>query len=152
MMSDALISDAAINAAIDALSCLLEDCQTERAAVRKALKTAHTTTTTDVIELRVKTVSKFEGTPGPWAVGGGHDFFQVGTADAPDSRPCIVFWTGFDSSERPIKEQYANARLIAAAPDLLEAVTATLTDCADLLPDHYFELLATAKELAEGSS
>ena len=97
-------------------------------------------------------MENFKGTPGPWAVGGTRDFFQVGTADAPDGRPCIVFWTGFDSSDQPVEEQRANARLIAAAPDLLEAISVTLADCADLLPDRHFELLAAAKELAEGSS
>ncbi|MNS62737.1 hypothetical protein D3C71_1285740 [compost metagenome] len=59
-------------------------------------------------------MSKFKGTPGPWAVATGS-----------------VYGPGFDgvcsmlgSITRPIPK--ANARLIAAAPDLLEALQRTL--------------------------
>jgi hypothetical protein len=37
------------------------------------------------------------------------------------NRPNIVDWTGFDGCDLPLDQQIANARLIAAAPDLLDA-------------------------------
>ena len=64
-------------------------------------------------------------TKGPWSLFVGDDgkTIQVDIAPRPTGkRPCIVFWTGFDACDLPIEEQIANARLIAAAPDLLEAL------------------------------
>lgn len=59
------------------------------------------------------------------------------------------YWLGSENGT-PIGtvHEEPDARLIAAAPELLEAVTAVLADCADILPDHYFELLAAAKAKA----
>jgi hypothetical protein len=56
-------------------------------------------------------------TPGPWAV----KFNGPAPEVRGDSKTAIVNWRGFDDSFRPIAEHRANARLIAAAPDLLRA-------------------------------
>lgn len=59
-------------------------------------------------------------TPGPWSayIGGGVISVCIG-AIPNGKRPCIVEWPGFDSCDLPLAQQKANARLIAAAPDLL---------------------------------
>lgn len=62
-------------------------------------------------------------TPGPWSsfIAGRTISISIGN-DANGRVPCVIGWTGFDSCGLPLKEQAANARLIAAAPDLLEAL------------------------------
>ena len=67
-------------------------------------------------------------TPGPWHVGNG-DVFADGTAasDFDDRVICAIGKSGFRSHEyAPVQahkpEGQANARLIAAAPDLLNAL------------------------------
>lgn len=58
-------------------------------------------------------------TPAPWRVGGNlKGFFDVRTDT---TAPPIVNWMGFDDSWRLREEHLANARLIAAAPELLAA-------------------------------
>lgn len=37
-------------------------------------------------------------------------------------REVIVFWTGFDSSDRPIHERKANAKFISHAPDMVRLI------------------------------
>ena len=56
-------------------------------------------------------------TPGPW------NLFSRGTTIAVhvDGACEVVGRPGFDDSDRPISEHEANARLIAASPDLLWA-------------------------------
>jgi len=63
-----------------------------------------------------------ENKRGPWSA------FIMGKTVAVDigphptgNRPNIVDWTGFDGCDLPLDQQIANARLIAAAPDLLDA-------------------------------
>lgn len=64
-------------------------------------------------------------TPGPWFVFESRKTLQVGTAPAPgETRYAVVHWAGFDATDKPLKEQAANAHLIAAAPDLLAALEA----------------------------
>jgi hypothetical protein len=56
-------------------------------------------------------------TPGPWKAWHSGKTVEI-ISDEGHGKP-IVKWTGFDGCNRPLKEQVANARLIAAAPDLL---------------------------------
>lgn len=56
-------------------------------------------------------------TPGPWTA----NFVEPAPEVRAESGPAVVAWMGFDDSNRAIKEHQANARLIAAAPDLLHA-------------------------------
>ena len=76
-------------------------------------------------------MSEAKHTPGPWAV------FPDSVSEAPEDHVAVVIWPNRGSDEdavcevygeltgpdyeRPLAEQMANARLIAAAPDLLEA-------------------------------
>lgn len=68
-------------------------------------------------------MSETKFTKGPWSA------FCVGSTVAVDIGPkptgagtCIVSWPGFDSCNLPLREQKANAHLIAAAPELYEAL------------------------------
>ena len=70
-------------------------------------------------------------TPGPWRVVGpitrkGFRLPQPSIADA--SGRCVIHWGGFDGLERSKQEMRANQRLIAAAPELLEACRAALAE------------------------
>lgn len=69
-------------------------------------------------------------TPGPWAAFVDRQSKTVAVnigAEPNGRRPCIVDWVGFDSCGLPLNQRIANARLIAAAPDLLEALKAMLS-------------------------
>lgn len=58
---------------------------------------------------------------GPWKVYDDRRYPNP-TIEVQDRRgKPIVHWMGFDSSDRLVKYKRANARLIAAAPDLLAA-------------------------------
>lgn len=70
-------------------------------------------------------MKKFKGTPGPWQV---VDTYQEYNSEGPQ----IIVWDGDEQAAGPIcdmgemgdmnyGESLANAKLIAAAPDLLEA-------------------------------
>ena len=64
-------------------------------------------------------------TPGPWSAYVDRSTKTIAVDIGPDphgGRPCIVDWTGFDGCDLPLNQRIANARLIAAAPDLLEAL------------------------------
>lgn len=63
-------------------------------------------------------------TPGPWMAWHAGRTVEV-VNDEGHNKP-IVKWTGFDGCNRPLKEQIANARLIAAAPELLAAAELNL--------------------------
>ncbi len=63
-------------------------------------------------------------TPGPWVVKGSNVFSQHGWQDTPIAQPCIN--PGIAASE-------ANARLIAAAPELLAAAEKVVNNCHFLL-------------------
>ncbi len=59
-------------------------------------------------------------TPGPWMAFIKGDTIAVHHNGTPD----VVKWGGFDDSHRSLTEHAANALLIAAAPELLEAAQA----------------------------
>jgi hypothetical protein len=67
-------------------------------------------------------------TPGPWRIfnaGRGRTLSIHGPrGELGTNEDCVVNWPGFDSCDKPKRERVANARLIAAAPDLLEALEA----------------------------
>ena len=66
-------------------------------------------------------------TPGPWRLFNSNGVLCVKSSD-PDSKNEVVHWSGFDGSHYP-KATVANARLIAAAPDLLKALKTLLRFC-----------------------
>jgi hypothetical protein len=102
-------------------------------------------------------MNKFKGTPGPWQV--------VDTYEDYNEDSGIIIWDGDEQASGPIcdmgemgdmnyAEALANAHLIAAAPDLLEALvlaTANLEALAmERFGDHWlkcnsYELLEKAK-------
>lgn len=57
-------------------------------------------------------------TPGPWRVSQHGRFFDVLSSE----KTPIVKWAGFDDCDRATQEHVANARLMAAAPEMLEAL------------------------------
>lgn len=61
--------------------------------------------------------TKSKHTPGPWTIG---DFLQTGNMDirSPDKEVCLLRYRKSKTND----EVYANAALIAAAPDLLSAL------------------------------
>ena len=75
-------------------------------------------------------MSEAKHTPGPWEIIIDDDGNPLSgrpmVAAAPELDCAIVHWDGFQQqfweSARGKKEMHANARLIAAAPDLLEAL------------------------------
>ncbi len=66
-------------------------------------------------------------TAGPWSVFVGSRVVQIDIGADPSGRsPCVVSWPGFDNTGLTADENRANARLIAAAPDLLDGCNALL--------------------------
>lgn len=60
-------------------------------------------------------------TPGPWKAFLKNGIVAVTTASGKE----VIHWSGFDSSEFSTNTDEANARLIAAAPELLDALNKT---------------------------
>ncbi len=90
-------------------------------------------------------------TPGPWNVdletgeivaGKDKDFAVLGTIYGADDFPC--------SEDDISAECKANAHLIAAAPELLEAAKKALEDCVDLIATEAGIALEKAIAKAEG--
>ena len=65
-------------------------------------------------------------TPGPWNIDEKLEGQTCITSKQHDSFAEPIICRVFDSSHVPLHEQEANARLIAAAPELLEALLALL--------------------------
>lgn len=64
-------------------------------------------------------------TPGPWFAFIKGEVIAVGIGNKRKDVDAIVHWTGFDACHVGFDEQAANAKLIAASPDLLEAARQT---------------------------
>jgi len=60
-------------------------------------------------------------TPGPWFAGGMSDIFAECQEDEEGPIASVHDRDGTATDEDPIQESFANAALIAAAPELLEA-------------------------------
>lgn len=79
-------------------------------------------------------------TPGPWFLLESDGVLQISDSEKHGNKAAIVHWAGFDAGDKTKKAKRANARLIAAAPDLLDALEAMLREftgqnyCA---PDEY---------------
>tara|TARA_R100001594_G_scaffold79484_1_gene114158 strand:+ start:651 stop:947 length:297 start_codon:yes stop_codon:yes gene_type:complete len=58
-------------------------------------------------------------TPGPWEASEGHPS-DVWHVDMPNRWYSVIVSRGEDDWDMPVEEVQANARLIAAAPDMLE--------------------------------
>ncbi|MCE1001859.1 hypothetical protein [Pseudomonas sp. NMI1173_11] len=91
-------------------------------------------------------------TPGPWRVGR-HSSEVI--ADMPADPPfrgmtddCVKHYGGYLVAESCAAD---DARLIAAAPELLEALENLENDCGQI-PDHAWELIQSAIAKARGNS
>ncbi len=62
-------------------------------------------------------------TPGPWFSYAKGTVIAVGTGRTGKAIDAIVHWSGFDACHVELAEQKANAKLIAAAPEMLRVLT-----------------------------
>ena len=78
-------------------------------------------------------MKEFKGTPGPW-IASTYDR-SIGPASREDDQSygmiLPVAWVAFDGDQR---YQQQNANLIAAAPELLEALQFIINDCSRMIP------------------
>lgn len=89
-------------------------------------------------------------TPGPWHVLLSNGVaFEIGDDSNPNK--ANVLCTRYGWEERAA-EMLANGRLMAAAPDLLEAARKALTECVDLIATPAGEALEAAIAKATGSA
>ena len=72
-------------------------------------------------------MNEFKGTPGPWEVEDNGYFYDINAVRGTVGNVCSsASW--FDNDEHRGPVAMANAQLIAAAPELLEALTSTLDE------------------------
>lgn len=95
-------------------------------------------------------------TPGPWALASsGANCFTVHADDSASivayTMPRFKVSKGHAEPTSPSEEDWANARLIAAAPELLEALEAIVAE-SDKLPEHQFQLAVAAIAKAKGGA
>lgn len=87
-------------------------------------------------------------TPGPWALNAllmeHTDQLEIASAQVDGPHVASVTVTGKGNSRSIKPEQLANARLIAAAPDLLVALQALLDPATNEDDARYYEALKTA--------
>jgi len=115
------------------------------------LEAAANSTRTEAEVRAARVPAKAAHTPGPWVVGGkdnitvytsGHrGTYHHRTADCP-------YWSDRDLGPTKAQAQ-ANARLIAASPDLLAALQAIILE-SDKLPEDQFRMAAAAIAKATG--
>jgi hypothetical protein len=93
-------------------------------------------------------------TPGPWVLirCGGRDDSAVATIEpAPETMETPNYWTV--ASANPLRDEWqANARLIAAAPDLLEAAKEALEELYRVSPSRAAPKLRAAIAKSEAAS
>ena len=98
-------------------------------------------------------MKEFKGTPGPWEVEDNGYFYDINAVRGTVGNVCSsASW--FDNDEHRGPVAMANAHLIAAAPELLEALTSTLDEIGFWLAQQKPELRdklvsAVAKALGE---
>ena len=98
-------------------------------------------------------MKEFKGTPGPWEVEDNGYFYDINAVRGTVGNVCSsASW--FDNDEHRGPVAMANAHLIAAAPELLEALTSTLDEIGFWLSQQKPELRdklvsAVAKALGE---
>jgi len=74
-------------------------------------------------------MKKLKHTPGPWSAFIAGNTVAVDIGAVPHgTKPNIVDWQGFDGCDLPLKQRIANAKLIAAAPDMLDALRELMDD------------------------
>jgi hypothetical protein len=88
-------------------------------------------------------------TTGPWDVATGHgwNYAMVGPADADHYVAAVYGLTKDESNDREVQE--ANARLIAAAPDLLAALTELQDALASMTKMAYSGPQGTTRQFGE---
>jgi hypothetical protein len=74
-------------------------------------------------------MTKFRGTKGPWEAFVGHGGMTI-AIHTPGDKGCdnVVGWMGFDSVDATVNVKVANARLIAAAPELLAVLESIIEE------------------------
>lgn len=93
-------------------------------------------------------MSGFKGTPGPWNVGVNHCYFEINSENGGIGDVCMS-GHAFDAGQRLGPTAEANAKLIAAAPELLEALQAVVR-VADRATDEFdMARAAIAKALGQ---
>lgn len=82
-------------------------------------------------------------TPGPWVIEPGHSVVFIRTADGSNiaTTNCCHYWQEFT------EQALANARLIAAAPEMLEA----LEEAVGCLSEYENEMLAPGVRILDGA-
>jgi hypothetical protein len=93
-------------------------------------------------------------TPGPWVVYGNR-IFPKGKSSNIATASIMNFELNHDGTQRPCKEMEANAKLIAAAPDLLAACKCAIEQIMnagmeDFLDSYVIQELSEAIQKAEG--
>lgn len=85
-------------------------------------------------------------TRGPWKAWNGGKLVEVWAKEG--SRRPVIKWTGFEASDRPLKEQVANARAIASLPDLLTSYT-TVLELLRRIEPHLDSIICYASTMGE---
>ena len=95
-------------------------------------------------------MSEAKHTPGPWQSGESDDFGPIGITAGPFDMPPLPngIWVQVAKVNRHGEQTMANAKLIAAAPDLLEACRRALDYIADDVTER--DILAAAIRKATG--
>ncbi len=87
----------------------------------------------------METTTRATTTPGPWAIYSQDPYSCIWViGPEPESLFLAKIHEGFDGDPKPVRETLkANARLIAAVPDLLEAICIIPPDRLEILADWF---------------